>query len=78
MEIKNNIKLSLDQGAAVEADLAPDLSSATLARILRVPRAYLLRRSVDARKRDQLCFVASVGVGAGAGAPAPVVPLEQR
>ena len=31
--------------AAVEADLAPDLSSATLARILRVPRAYLLRRS---------------------------------
>ena len=51
MEIRNNIKLSLDQGAAVEADLAPDLSSASLARILRVPRAHLLRRSVDARKR---------------------------
>ncbi|MGN0038731.1 MAG: NAD(P)/FAD-dependent oxidoreductase [Coriobacteriales bacterium] len=78
MEIRNNIKLSLEQGAAVEADLAPDRSSRALARILRVERAYLLRRSVDARKRDQPCFIASVGVGEGEGAPQAVVPLEQR
>ncbi|MGN0072580.1 MAG: NAD(P)/FAD-dependent oxidoreductase [Coriobacteriales bacterium] len=78
MEIRNNIKLSLEQGMAVEADLASDLSSRSLARILNVQRAYLLRRSVDARKRDQPCFIASVGVGSGADAPQAVVPLEQR
>ena len=78
MEIKNNIKLSLEQGAAVVADLAPDLSSQTLAKILRVRKAYLLRRSVDARKRDSMCFIATVGLGEGPDAPQAVVPLEQR
>ena len=63
---------------AVEADLAPDLSSRELARILNVRRAYLLRRSVDARKRDKPCFIVSAGIGSGDGAPQEVVPLERR
>ncbi len=78
MEIKNNIKLSLEQGRAVAADLADDLSSDTLARIMHVKKAYLLRRSVDARKRNAVCFVASIGLGAGEGAPQAVIPLEER
>ena len=78
MEIANNIKLSLKQGRAVARDLAPDRSSVALARIMKADKAYLLRRSVDARKRDKVCFVASVGVGGGADAPQAVVPLEQR
>ena len=63
---------------AVEADLAPDLSSRDLARILNVRRAYQLRRSVDARKRDKPCFIVSAGIGSGDGAPQEVVPLERR
>ena len=78
MEIKNNIKMSLEQGRAVAADLADDLSSETLARIMHVKKAYLLRRSVDARKRNAVCFVTSIGVGGGEGAPEAVVPLEKR
>ena len=78
MEIKNNIKLSLDQGQAVAADLADDLSSDTLARIVHAKKAYLLRRSVDARKRNAVCFVATVGVDNGGDAPKPCVPLEER
>ena len=78
MEIANNIRLSLKQGRAVAQDLASDRSSAALARIMKADKAYLLRRSVDARKRDKVCFVASVGVGGGADAPQAVVPLEQR
>lgn len=78
MEIRNNIKLSLEQGRAVVADMAADRSSKTLAHIMRANKAYLLRRSVDARNRDRLCFVATVGIGGGEGAPQPVVPLEER
>lgn len=80
METKNNVKLSLDQGLAIEKDLQPDCSSKELARILRLKgkKAYLLRRSVDARKRNAICFIASVGVGGGEGAPQAPVPLEER
>lgn len=78
MEIVNNIKLSLKQGRAVEQDLADDCSSATLARIMKASKAYLLRRGVDARKRDKVCFVATVGVGDGPDAPQRIIPLEQR
>ena len=78
MEKRANIHLTLDQGLAIERDLADDLSSAELARVLGVPKAYLLRRSVDARKRNNVHFIATVGVGAGEGAPQAVVPYEQR
>ena len=44
---------------AIERDLTPDLSSETLAHILGVPRAYLLKRSVDARKKSDVHFVAN-------------------
>ncbi len=78
MDIINNKHLSLAQGLAVQADLEPDLSSQTLARIMRVKKAYLLRMSVDARKRDAVCFVASIGLGEGSDAPQRVVPLHAR
>lgn len=80
MEIRNNVKLSLDQGLAIANDLQPDCSSRELARVLRLKgtKAYLLRRSVDARKRNTICFIASVGIGGGEDAPAPAVPLEER
>ncbi len=78
METKNNIKLSLKQGRAVEQDLAADRSSVVLAYILGVEKAYLLRRGIDARKRNKVCFVATVGIGGGDDAPQAIVPLEQR
>lgn len=78
MEIVNNKHLSLAQGLAVQTDLGPDLSSETLARIMRAPKAYLLRMSVDARKRDAVCFVATVGMGDGPDAPQRVLPLHAR
>ena len=78
MEKRTNITLSLKQGAAVEASLQADLSSPELARILGVSKAYLLRRSVDARKKNNVHFIATVGVGEGEGAPHAVVPLSER
>ncbi|MCD8199514.1 MAG: FAD-dependent oxidoreductase [Coriobacteriaceae bacterium] len=72
--------MSLDEGWEVERDLQPDCSSETLARILRVPHAFLLRRSVDARHKDDVHFVCTVGIGAVADADAPqaIMPLLER
>ena len=80
VETRSNIRLSLDQGLAVVQDLQADRSSGELARILGVPRAYLLRRSVDARKKRDVHFVATVGVAGVGDAPEPlaVMPLAQR
>lgn len=80
MEKRSNITLTLDQGLAVANDLQTDLSSRELARILKVPKAYLLRRSVDARKKDKVHFVVTAGVQ-GAGheePPQAVVPLSEQ
>ena len=70
MERKPNIRLTLDEGLAVARDVQADGSSEALAHLLGVRRAYLLRRSVDARHRDDVHFVACVGVvdGEGGGA----------
>ena len=62
MERKPNIRLTLDEGLAVARDVQADGSSEALAHLLGVRRAYLLRRSVDARHRDDVHFVACVGV----------------
>ncbi len=67
MERKSNIRLTLDEGLAVARDVQADGSSEALAHLLGVKRAYLLRRSVDARRRDDVHFVASVGVCDGEG-----------
>lgn len=77
MEKRLNIKLTLDQGLAVTQDLCPDRSSQALADILGVKRAYLLRRSVDARRKGDVHFVVTAGVGGGADAPQAVLPIEQ-
>ncbi len=80
MEIQHEVSLSLDEGWEVERDLQPDCSSETLARILRVPHAFLLRRSVDARHKDDVHFVCSIGIGSAddADAPQAVTPLLER
>ncbi len=78
MEKRPNIKLTLDQGLAVAHDLRPDRSSQALADILGVKRAYLLRRSVDARRKSDVHFVVTAGIGDGDGAPQVVQPLEGR
>lgn len=78
MEKRPNIKLTLDQGLAVARDLCPDRSSQALADILGVKRAYLLRRSVDARRKSDVHFVVTAGIGDGEGAPQEVQPIEQR
>lgn len=78
MQKRSNIKLSLDQGLAVAQDLRPDRSSETLANILGAKRAYLLRRSVDARRKNDVHFVVTAGIGIGEDAPQAVVPLEER
>ena len=67
MERKPNIRLTLDEGLAVERDVRPDGSSEALAHLLGVKRAYLLRRSVDARRRGDVHFVVCAGVCEGAG-----------
>ena len=67
MERKPNIRLTLDEGLAVARDVQTDGSSETLAHLLGVRRAYLLRRSLDARHRDDVHFVATVGVADGEG-----------
>ena len=74
----NNIQISLDQGLAIQKDIQPDLSSAELAKILGVNKAYLLRRSIDARKKSNVCFVVNTQVGACSGKHGPIVPLECR
>ena len=76
MEKRPNIKLTLDQGLAVARDLCPDRSSKVLADILGVKRAYLLRRSVDARRKSDVHFVVTAGIGDGEGAPQMVRPIE--
>lgn len=79
MEKRPNTKLTLDQGLAITRDLQPDCSSSALADILGVKRAFLLRRSVDARHKGDVHFVATVGIcGDDGGAPCAVVPLDQR
>ena len=74
MEKRSNIKLTLDEGLAVKQDLLSDGSSQTLARLLGVEEACLLRCSVDARRKGDVRFV----VTAGLGERGPVVPLEER
>ena len=78
MEKRPNIKLTLDQGLAVARDVRPDRSSEALASILGVERAYLLRRSVDARRKSDVHFVVTAGVGGGEGVPQSVVPIAER
>lgn len=73
-----NIKLTLDQGLAVARDVRADQSSEALAQILGVKRAYLLRRSVDARRRADVHFVVTAGIGDGDGVPHAIVPMEDR
>ena len=74
MEKRSNITLTLDEGLAVAQDLRADRTSETLARKLGVPRACLLKRSVDARHKGDVHFVVTAGLGA---APPPE-PLAQR
>lgn len=78
MEKLSNISLTLAQGLAVAKDVQPDRSSEALADILGVKRAYLLRRSVDARKKSNVHFVASAVIGSGDDAPTAPVPLCRR
>lgn len=90
MQKRSNIKLTLDQGLAVARDIQPDRSSEALASILGEKRAYLLRRSVDARRKSDVHFVVTAGVDVTAGndvsagvdigdsALQPVVALDDR
>lgn len=78
MEKLSNIQLTLAQGLAVARDVRPDRSSEALAEILDVPQAYLLRRSVDARKKSNVHFVVTAGVGSGENAPQAPIPLGER
>ena len=73
MEKRPNIKLTLDQGLAVARDVRPDRSSEALASILGVERAYLLRRSVDARRKSDVHFVVTAGIGLGKALRVPKV-----
>lgn len=74
MEKRSNIKLTLDEGLAVQRDLQDDRTSETLAAILGVPKASLVKRSVDARHKNDVHFI----VTAALGALDPVVPLGER
>lgn len=58
----NNIQVSLDQGLAIEQNLAVDLESRELANILGVAKAYLAKRSIDARKKNNVHFVLSADI----------------
>lgn len=78
MEKLNNINLTLAQGLAVARDVKADLSSEALAAILGVPRAYLMRRSIDARKKSNVHFVVSAVIGDGSEAPQAIEPLQDR
>ncbi len=78
MEKRSNVKLTLDQGLAIASDIRGDLSSVALADILGVKKAHLLRRSVDARKKSDVHFVATVGIGSDATSARAVVPLAER
>ncbi len=78
MEKRSNIKLTLDQGLAIVQDIQADCSSPALAELLGVKRAYLLRRSVDARKKQNVHFVATVGVDDGVDCPVAIDPIENR
>lgn len=78
MEKRPNTKLTLGQGLAVVHDLQPDRSSSVLAEILGVKRAFLLRRSVDARHKGDVHFVTTVGVDDGLDVPSVVVDLDKR
>ena len=78
MEKRPNVKLTLEQGYAVQQDLQADCSSVELAKILHVKKAYLLRRSVDARHKNDVHFIATVGIGDGACAPQAIQPLRER
>ena len=78
-----NISISLDEGLAIQQDIQPDLSSKTLARILGVDKAYLLRRSIDARKKSNVHFVINAlvpqsGDNAAFEECTPVMPIEER
>ncbi len=74
MEKRSNIKLTLDEGLAVQRDLQDDRTSETLAAILGVPQASLVKRSVDARHKNDVHFI----VTAALGALGPVVPFCER
>lgn len=78
MEKRPNINLTLGQGLEVARDVQPDQSSHALAQILGVKHAYLLRRSVDARRKSDVHFVVTAGIGDGEGAPHAPVPLEEQ
>lgn len=58
--------------------MRPDRSSEALASILGVERAYLLRRSVDARRKSDVHFVVTAGIGGSEGAPRAVTSIEER
>lgn len=77
MEKRHNISLTLDQGLDVAQDVQPDQSSTALADILGVKHAYLLRRSVDARRKSDVHFVVTAGIGEASELEAPV-PLEKQ
>lgn len=74
MEKRSNIRLTLDEGLAVQRELQADRTSETLAHVLGVKRAALVRRSVDARRKGDVHFVATAALGA----LEPVVPLARR
>lgn len=78
MEKRPNIKLTLDQGFELAQDVQPDQSSEYLAHILGVQKAYLLRRSVDARKKSDVHFVVTAGIDDGSGELEAPVALEQK
>ena len=78
-----NISISLDEGLAIQQDIQPDLSSKTLARILGVDKAYLQRRSIDARKKSNVHFVINALAPQSSNNAAfeectPVLPIEER
>lgn len=78
MEKLSNIQLTLAQGLAVACDVKPDRSSEALADILGVKHAYLLRRSVDARKKSNVHFVVTAGIGNDGELLRAPTPLDER
>lgn len=76
-----NISISLDEGLAIQNDIQPDLSSKTLAKILGVKSAYLLRRSIDARKKSNVHFVISASIpqqNDSSDEYMEILPIEKR
>lgn len=78
MEKRPNIKLTLDQGVAVARDVQPNQRSEALADIIGVEYAYLLHRSIDARRKTDVHFVVTAGIGCSGDELEAPVPIEEQ